>query len=169
MKLSAQMTASAALLLILASTVGCTKLKARDQLVKGIESFKSGKYEAAVDYFQKSVALDPTSDVSRLYLATAYSYQVEIAPRAGKRRRGGKAPRVCGERSGQARSERASVAVGSAVQRRASLSAHRKKGGGDRALQALLGHRAVELSRSSRCTRRARAPWRPLRCKSLAP
>ena len=76
MKLSARMTASAALLLILASTVGCTKLKARDQLVKGIESFKSGKYEAAVDYFQKSVALDPSSDVSRLYLATAYSYQV---------------------------------------------------------------------------------------------
>ena len=76
MKLSARMMASAALLLILASTVGCTKLKARDQLVKGIEAFKSGKYEAAVDYFQKSVALDPTSDVSRLYLATAYSYQV---------------------------------------------------------------------------------------------
>ncbi len=76
MKLSARMTASAALLLILASTVGCTKLKARDQLVKGVEAFKSGKYEEAVNYFQKSVALDPTSDVSRLYLATAYSYQV---------------------------------------------------------------------------------------------
>lgn len=76
MKLSARMTASAALLLILASTVGCTKLKARDQLVKGIDAFKSGKYEEAVNYFQKSVALDPTSDVSRLYLATAYSYQV---------------------------------------------------------------------------------------------
>lgn len=76
MKLSARMTASAALLLILASTVGCTKLKARDELVKGVQAFKSGKYEEAVDYFQKSVALDPTSPVSHLYLATAYSYQV---------------------------------------------------------------------------------------------
>ncbi|MGA8940591.1 MAG: hypothetical protein WB439_15625 [Acidobacteriaceae bacterium] len=76
MKLSARMTAGAALLLVLASTVGCTKLKARDQLVKGIQAFKAGKYEDAVDYFQKSVALDPTSAESHLYLATAYSYQV---------------------------------------------------------------------------------------------
>jgi tetratricopeptide (TPR) repeat protein len=76
MKLSARMTASAALLLTLASTVGCTKLKARDQLVKGIEAFKSGKYEAAVDYFQKSVALNPQDPTCRLYLATAYSYEV---------------------------------------------------------------------------------------------
>lgn len=76
MKLSARMTASAALLLILGSTIGCTKLKARDQLVKGVQAFKSGKYEEAVDFFQKSVALDPTSSVSHLYLATAYSYEV---------------------------------------------------------------------------------------------
>ena len=66
MKLSARMTASTALLLILASTVGCTKLKARDQLVKGVQAFKAGKYEEAVDFFQKSVALDPTSAESRL-------------------------------------------------------------------------------------------------------
>jgi tetratricopeptide (TPR) repeat protein len=70
------MTASAALLLMLAGTVGCTKLKARDQLVKGVQAFKAGKYEEAVDFFQKSVALDPTSAESHLYLATAYSYQV---------------------------------------------------------------------------------------------
>jgi tetratricopeptide (TPR) repeat protein len=76
MKLSARIPASAALLLVLASTVGCTKLRARDQLVKGVQSFKSGKYEEAVDHFQKSVALDPEYDAARLYLATAYSYQV---------------------------------------------------------------------------------------------
>jgi len=76
MKLSARMTASAALLLMLASTVGCNKLKARDQLVKGIEAFKSGKYEEAVDFFQKSVALNPNDPTCRLYLATAYSYEV---------------------------------------------------------------------------------------------
>ncbi len=76
MKLSARMTASAALLLTLAGTVGCTKLKARDQLVKGVQAFKSGKYEEAVDYFQKSVALNPNDPTSQLYLSTAYSYQV---------------------------------------------------------------------------------------------
>ena len=76
MKLSARMTAGAALLLTLAGTVGCTKLKARDELVKGVQAFKSGKYEEAVDYFQKSVALNPTDPTSQLYLATAYSYQV---------------------------------------------------------------------------------------------
>jgi tetratricopeptide (TPR) repeat protein len=76
MKLSARMTAGASLLLILAGTVGCTKLKARDQLVKGIEAFKSGKYEEAVNYFQKSVALNPADPTCRLYLATAYSYEV---------------------------------------------------------------------------------------------
>ncbi len=76
MKLSARITASAALLVILGSSVGCTKLKARDQLVKGVQAFKAGKYEEAVDFFQRSVALDPSSAESRLYLATAYSYQV---------------------------------------------------------------------------------------------
>jgi tetratricopeptide (TPR) repeat protein len=61
---------------VLASTVGCTKLRARDQLVKGVQSFKSGKYEDAVDHFQKSVQLDPEYDSARLYLATAYAQQV---------------------------------------------------------------------------------------------
>jgi tetratricopeptide (TPR) repeat protein len=76
MKLSARIPASAALLLVLASTVGCTKLRARDQLVKGVQAFKAGKYEDAVDHFQTSINLDPNYDAARLYLATAYSYQV---------------------------------------------------------------------------------------------
>jgi tetratricopeptide (TPR) repeat protein len=76
MKLSARISASAALLLVLASTVGCTKLRARDQLVKGVQAFKAGQYEQAVDHFQTSIALDPSYDTARLYLATAYSYQV---------------------------------------------------------------------------------------------
>jgi tetratricopeptide (TPR) repeat protein len=76
MKLSARISTSAALLLVLAGTVGCTKLRARDQLVKGVQSFKSGKYEDAVDHFQKSVSLDPDYDSAHLYLATAYAAQV---------------------------------------------------------------------------------------------
>lgn len=76
MKLSARIPAGAALLLVLMSTTGCQKLRARDALVKGVQAFKAGQYEQAVDSFQKSIALDPNYDTARLYLATAYSYQV---------------------------------------------------------------------------------------------
>lgn len=76
MKLSARISASAALLLVLANTVGCTKLRARDQLVKGVQAFKGGRYEEAVNHFQNSITLDPNYASARLYLATAYSYQV---------------------------------------------------------------------------------------------
>ena len=76
MKLSARISASAALLLVLANTVGCTKLRARDQLVKGVQAFKGGRYEEAVNHFQNSINLDPNYASARLYLATAYSYQV---------------------------------------------------------------------------------------------
>ncbi len=76
MKVSARISASATLLLVLASTVGCTKLRARDQLVKGVQSFKAGRYEEAVNHFQNSIELDPGYSAAHLYLATAYSYQV---------------------------------------------------------------------------------------------
>jgi tetratricopeptide (TPR) repeat protein len=65
-----------ALLLVLSSTIGCAKLRARDQLVKGVQSFKAGRYEEAVNHFQTSVQLDPSYPAAHLYLATAYSYQV---------------------------------------------------------------------------------------------
>jgi tetratricopeptide (TPR) repeat protein len=76
MKLSARMIAGFALLLVLGSTTGCTKLRARDQLVKGVQAFKAGHYEEAVNHFQNSINLDPNYESARLYLATAYSYQV---------------------------------------------------------------------------------------------
>ena len=76
MKLSARIIAGIALLVVLGSTVGCTKLRARDQLVKGVQAFKAGHYEEAVGHFQNSIALDPNYESAKLYLATAYSYQV---------------------------------------------------------------------------------------------
>jgi tetratricopeptide (TPR) repeat protein len=76
MKFSARIPVGSALLLVLASTVGCTKLRARDQLVKGVQAFKAGKYEDATNHFQESIKLDPKYSAARLYLATAYSYQV---------------------------------------------------------------------------------------------
>jgi tetratricopeptide (TPR) repeat protein len=54
---------------------GCTKLKARDQLNKGVQSYKNAKYEDAIAHFQKAVALDPRLLNARLYLATAYAQQ----------------------------------------------------------------------------------------------
>jgi Tfp pilus assembly protein PilF len=62
----------AAGLAILAGT-GCTKLKARDQLNKGVQSFKNNKFEEAIDHFQQAVTLDPSLINARLYLATAYA------------------------------------------------------------------------------------------------
>jgi tetratricopeptide (TPR) repeat protein len=76
MKLCARIASSSALLLVLASTVGCTKLKARDQLVKGVQAFKSGQYERAVDHFQESIKLDPDYATARLDLAAAYAFEV---------------------------------------------------------------------------------------------
>jgi tetratricopeptide (TPR) repeat protein len=77
MKLTARIPVTAALLaLMLGSVTGCNKLKSRDQLVKGVQSFKNARYEEAVNHFQNAINLDPDSADAKLYLATAYSYQV---------------------------------------------------------------------------------------------
>jgi len=67
---------AALLCTVLFLTTGCNRLKARDQLNKGVESFKTARYEEAINHFQQAVALDPTLPMARLYLATAYSQQV---------------------------------------------------------------------------------------------
>jgi tetratricopeptide (TPR) repeat protein len=60
---------------VLLSAAGCDKLKARDQLNKGVHAYKAGKYEQAIEHFQASVELDPNLLNARLYLATAYAQQ----------------------------------------------------------------------------------------------
>ncbi|MBI1789306.1 MAG: tetratricopeptide repeat protein [Acidobacteria bacterium] len=60
--------------LALASS-GCEKLKARDNLNRGVAAFKGAKYADAERYFLKAVELDPTYVTSHLYLATAYVNQ----------------------------------------------------------------------------------------------
>jgi tetratricopeptide (TPR) repeat protein len=67
---------AALLCTVLFLTTGCSRLKARDQLNKGVEAFKTARYEEAINHFQQAVALDPTLPMARLYLATAYSQQV---------------------------------------------------------------------------------------------
>jgi tetratricopeptide (TPR) repeat protein len=62
-----------AALTLLAS--GCQKLKARDELNKGVQAFKSAQYPQAVEKFKSAVELDPGFSTARLYLATAYMQQ----------------------------------------------------------------------------------------------
>ncbi len=77
MKFNVRIPVSAALLaLLLMTATGCNRLKARDQLTKGVQAFKNARYEEAVNHFQQSIALDPNYEDAKLYLATAYSYQV---------------------------------------------------------------------------------------------
>ena len=54
---------------------GCAKLKARDNLNKGVSAFRTGQYPEAADDFKTAIALDPTFEPARLYLATAYMTQ----------------------------------------------------------------------------------------------
>jgi len=65
----------AAAALALFSSVGCNKLRARDQLNKGVESFKNNHFEQAIDHFQQAVQLDPGLINARMYLATAFVSQ----------------------------------------------------------------------------------------------
>ena len=61
--------------LLLLFTCGCNKLKSRDRINKGIQSYKGAKYADAVEFFKEAVQLDPTNVTGRLYLATAYMSQ----------------------------------------------------------------------------------------------
>jgi len=61
--------------LILLSATACNKLWARDQLNKGVSSYKNARYEQAIDHFQQAVSFDPSLINARLYLATAYAQQ----------------------------------------------------------------------------------------------
>ena len=63
----------AALLLFLSA--GCGKLRARDQLNKGVQAYKNAKYEEAIERFKNAVSMDPGLLNARLYLATAYAQQ----------------------------------------------------------------------------------------------
>jgi tetratricopeptide (TPR) repeat protein len=54
---------------------GCDKLRARDKLNKGVEAYKAGQYDAAIDDFRSARELDPNLTNAQIYLATAYASQ----------------------------------------------------------------------------------------------
>lgn len=68
-------TAAAALLILAAGFSGCNKLKARDLLNKGVNAFKNGQYDQAVENFKQAKEDDPDLITARLYLATSYATQ----------------------------------------------------------------------------------------------
>jgi tetratricopeptide (TPR) repeat protein len=58
------------------SMSGCNRLAARDQLNKGVESYKAARYEEAIGHFQKATELDPSLPMAKSYLATALAQNV---------------------------------------------------------------------------------------------
>ncbi|MGA9670774.1 MAG: tetratricopeptide repeat protein [Terracidiphilus sp.] len=58
------------------SMTGCNRLAARDQLNKGVEAYKSARYEEAIGHFQKATQLDPSLPMAKSYLATALAQNV---------------------------------------------------------------------------------------------
>jgi tetratricopeptide (TPR) repeat protein len=75
MKTSLKVMAVAGAILVMLSTTGCDKLRARDQLNKGVASYKNNQFEQAINHFKEAVALDPSLRNAKLYLATAYAQQ----------------------------------------------------------------------------------------------
>jgi tetratricopeptide (TPR) repeat protein len=81
--------AVALMALLLVASVGCNKLRARDNLNKGVNYYKNGQYDQAIERFKLAKELDPTLLNARLYLATAYATQyIPGAPSEENIRRG---------------------------------------------------------------------------------
>jgi tetratricopeptide (TPR) repeat protein len=88
-KLTHRMMVVAALLILVGGLSGCNKLKARDLLNKGVNAFKNGQSDAAIEDFKQAKELDPELLNARLYLATAYaSLYIPGAPSKENQERG---------------------------------------------------------------------------------
>lgn len=61
--------------LLAALAPGCNRLRARDQLNKGVQAFRNAQFPQSINHFQRAVSLDPTLINARLYLATAFAQQ----------------------------------------------------------------------------------------------
>jgi len=82
----------AALVILGVAASGCSKLKARDLLNKGVAAFKNGQSDAAIEDFKQAKDADPELLNARLYLATAYaSLYIPGAPSAENMARGNQA------------------------------------------------------------------------------
>ncbi len=73
--LARRVSAFVALVILAAGVSGCSKLKARDLLNKGVAAYKNAQYDTAIEDFKEAKDLDPQLMNARLYLATAYASQ----------------------------------------------------------------------------------------------
>jgi tetratricopeptide (TPR) repeat protein len=67
---------AALIVAMMGSMTGCERLKARDQLNKGVAAYKAGRYEEAIRHFQDASRYDPSLPTAKEYLATALSQNV---------------------------------------------------------------------------------------------
>jgi len=66
------------LLLSVMPLSGCgfiSKLRARDNLNKGVRAFTEQKFDQAAQYFEQAIKQDPEFEVARMYLAATYTSQ----------------------------------------------------------------------------------------------
>ncbi len=70
-----RLSALTALFVFALGVSGCSKLKARDLLNKGVAAYKEAQYDTAIEDFKQAKDLDPQLMNARLYLATAYASQ----------------------------------------------------------------------------------------------
>ncbi len=70
-----RLVAVAVSLLALVALVGCNKLKARDELNKGVRAYKAAQFETAIEHFKRAIEADPELLNARVYLAIAYAGQ----------------------------------------------------------------------------------------------
>jgi tetratricopeptide (TPR) repeat protein len=89
LRMARRIAAMLALLMLVVSACGCNKLKARDLLNKGVNAFKNGQSDAAIEDFKQAKEADPELLNARLYLATAYaSLYIPGAPSKENQARG---------------------------------------------------------------------------------
>src|SRR3979490_1979116 len=70
-----RLSAFVALFVFALGVSGCSKLKARDLLNKGVAAFKEAQSDTAIEDLKQAKDLDPQLMNARLYLATAYASQ----------------------------------------------------------------------------------------------
>src|SRR5690349_8396613 len=88
-KTARRIAAIAGMTVLVFSVSGCNKLRARDYLNKGVNAFKNGQSDSAIEFFKQAKAADPELLNARLYLATAYaSLYIPGAPSKENQARG---------------------------------------------------------------------------------
>lgn len=90
LKISRSFAVLALLAIVALGLGGCDKLKARDFLVKGVQAYKAGQTDAAIEDFKQARELDPNLLMAQVYLAVAYQGQYIPGAPSDENQRNGK-------------------------------------------------------------------------------